>query len=173
MKISRILLITALAVNLSSASAFAMPTQSNPTNPTKTEQNDNAKDKDTKIDKNKCRHGKCKDEVVDPIKFLNEKKEEIKKLEKEGKISKEEADRKIKKIDSRIKDIEEFNKLPIEKKREKLIEKFKKVMAEKVKKGKISQEMADELISEYTKKIQEWDGKGMPKFHHKGKDKKK
>jgi len=172
MKILRIVVITALLVNLFATLSFAAPTDSKPETGVKTEQRKDDKNTDEHIHKGKCKKGKCNEDFKDPISFLKEKKEDIQKLEKEGKISKEEAERKIKKIDSKIKEIEEFNKLPLEQKREKLIEKFKKVMAEKVKEGKISQEKADELIKEYTKKIQEWDGKGMPKFYHKGHDKK-
>ena len=172
MKISKIFLTVAIVANLFSTAAFALPTHLESTNPVKTEEQDKSKDKDIHIDKKKCKKGKCKDEFTDPIKLLKEKKEALLKLEKEGKISKEEADKKIKKIDSRIKEIEEFNRLPVEEKRAKLIEKFKKIMDKKVKEGKISREKADELISEYTKKIQEWDGKGMPKFYHKGSKKK-
>jgi len=164
------LLIAALAVNLLSTAAFAVPTDSKTASPAKTEQNQKNDNKDMHHEQKKCKDKKCKDEFIDPIKALKEKKEAIIKLEKEGKISKEEADKRIKKIDSRIKEIEEFNKLTLEQKRAKLIEKFKEVMALKVKEGKISQEKADELIAEYTKKVQEWDGKGVPRFYHKGRD---
>lgn len=173
MKISKILLTAAVTANFFTTVAFAAPTPSKPTNPVKTEQSnmDNEKDKNLHTDHKKCRNGECTGEFKDPIKSLENRKERILKLEKEGKISKEEADIKIKKIDSKIKGIEEFNKLTVEQKREKIIGKFKEVMASQVKEGKISQEKADELISEYTKKIQEWDGNGMPKFFHKRHDK--
>lgn len=169
MKISKIFLATVISVNLFTLAAFAAPTLSQPTKPAKTDKSDmeNTRDKDFHLDHKKCRKGKCSEEFKDPIKSLKVRKEKIIKLEKEGKISKEEADKKIKKIDSKIKGIEEFNKLTVEQKREKIIEKFKEVMASQVKDGKISQEKANELISEYTKKIQEWDGNGMPKFYYK------
>jgi len=174
MKISRIILATAILVNLFAVSAFAVPTDSKTTSPVKTEKRniDNKKDKDVHIGHNKCKNGECRGEFKDPIKSLENRKETILKLQKEGKISKEEADKKIKKIDSRIKGIEEFNKLSVEQKRAKLIDKFKEIMALQVKKGKITQEKADELISDYAKKIQQWDGTGMPKFYHKAHDKK-
>ncbi|HOQ00526.1 hypothetical protein [Acetivibrio clariflavus] len=172
MKILRILLTLVLTVNIFSAAAFAVPTEPKTTNPINTEQNNKNSEKGMHHEEKKCKDKKCKDECIDPIKSLKEKKEAILKLEKEGKISKEKAEKKIKEIDSRIKEFEEFNKLSVEQKRAKLIEKFKGVMAEKVKEGKISQEKADELINEYTKKVQEWDGKGIPRFYHKSRDKK-
>ena len=173
MMICKILLTAAVTANLFTTVAFAAPTSSKPTNPVKTEQSNvhNKEDKDLHLDHKKCRNGNCTGEFKDPVKSLENRKETILKLEKEGKISKEEADKKIKKIDSKIKGIEEFNKLTVEQKREIIIEKFKVVMASQVKEGKISQERSDELISEYTKKIQEWDGNGMPGFYHKKHDK--
>lgn len=173
MKISKIFLTAAVTANLFAAAAYAAPTPSKPTNPVKTEQSNtvNEKDKDLRPDHKKCRKGKCTVEFKDQIKSLENRKETILKLEKEGKISKEEADKKIKKIDSKVKGIKEFNKLTVEQKREKVIAKFKEIMASQIKEGKISQEKADELISEYTKKIQEWDGKGVPRFYHKKHDK--
>lgn len=170
MKISKMLLTAAVTANLFTTVAFADTTHSKPTNPVKTEQSNmhNKEDKDLHLD-----HKKCTDEFKDSIKWLENRKETILKLEKEGKISKEEADKKVKKIDSKLKGIEEFNKLTVEQKREKIIGKFKEVMALQIKEGKISQEKADELISEYTKKIQEWDGNGIPGFYHKKHDKDK
>ena len=174
MKITKILFTAAVTASLFTTVAFATPTPSKPTNQVRTEQSSmhNKKDKNLHLNHKKCRNGKCTPEFKDPIKFLENRKETILKLEKEGKISKDEADTKIKKIDSKIKGIEEFNKLPVQQKREKIIGKFKEVMARQVKEGKLSQEKADELISEYTKKIQEWDGNGMPEFYHKKHDKK-
>ena len=172
MKIFKIFLAAAVAANLLTTVVFSAPSPSTPANPVKTEQGNsqNKEDKDLAHEHKKCRKRKCKEEFTDPIKSLENRKESILKLEKEGKLSKEEADKKIKKIESRIKGIEEFNKLTVEQKREKLIGKFKEVMDTQIKEGKISKEKADELISEYTKKIQEWDGKGMPRFYHKKHD---
>lgn len=174
MKISQIIFTIAVTANLFTTATFAVPIEKKVTAPVRTEQNnsaDNNMNKDLHIDHKKCKDGKCKGEFKDPIKSLEGRKENILKLQKEGKISKEEADEKIKIIDTRIKGIEEFNKLTVEQKRAKLIEKFKEIMALQVKYGKISQEKADELISEYTKKMQEWDGNGIPKFYHKRHDK--
>lgn len=162
MKISTIILTAVVTANLFTAAAFAVPTDSKPSVPNATAQEkvDITEDKDPHI-----KHGRCnKENCKDPVKALENKRETIIKLEKEGKISKEEADRKITKIDERIKVVQEFNNLPVEQKRVKLVGKFKEVMALKVKEGKLTQDMADEMISEYTKKIQNWDGNGMPKF---------
>jgi Spy/CpxP family protein refolding chaperone len=166
MKISRLLITVALAANLLTTVALAAPTDSKSPTPNATEQKESADRKD------KCTSPEChksnKEMHKDPIKALEKKKDKVSKLEKEGKISKEEADKKIREIDARIKGIEEFNKLPVEQKRAKLIEKFKEHMDLKVKDGKLSKEKADELISDYTKKIQEWDGNGFPHHFHKG-----
>nr|WP_026073990.1 hypothetical protein [Acetivibrio cellulolyticus] len=166
MKICRILLAAVLAGNLFATAAFAVPVDSKSSTPNASHQ------KDGDVTKDKCIKPRChkgNDEMCkDPIKALENKREEILKLEKEGKISKEEADKKIREIDARIKDIKEFNKLPVEQKRAKLIAKFKEHIGLRVKEGKITQEKADEIVSEYTKKIQEWDGNGFPRFFYKG-----
>ncbi|UZQ84453.1 hypothetical protein ODU73_001465 [Thermoclostridium stercorarium] len=106
----------------------------------------------------------------DPVTELRAKKEKIKKLLDEGKITREEAEKKIKSIDERIKQIEEFNKLPLEKKKEKLIENFKSFTEKLVKKGIITREKAEELLKDYENKVKQWDGTGKPpgfKKHHK------
>jgi len=105
----------------------------------------------------------------DPIKFLEKKKARIQALLKEGKIEKEKADAIIKRIDERIKKLKEFNKLTTAQKKEKLIQEFKAKIAEKVKAGKLTKEKGDELIKKYTEKVEKWDGKGYPDFHHREK----
>lgn len=122
----------------------------------------------------------CKDfcrEPQDPVKFLNQRKDEIKLQLKEGKISKQEASEKIARIDAKIKEVEAFNKLSPKEKRTALTEKYKQHLEKKVKEGRITREKSDELLKEFTKKVNEWDGKGYPKFfgkgmkHHENKDK--
>lgn len=166
MKICRILLTAALAANLFATVALAVPTDSKSLTPNATEQ------KGSVDKKGKCNSPEChkpNDEMCkDPVKALEKRKDKVLEFEKEGKISKEEADKKVREIDARIKAIEEFNKLSVEQKRAKLIAKFKEHMDLKVNDGKMTKEKADEIISEYTKKIQEWDGNGFPHYFHRG-----
>jgi lipoate-protein ligase A len=87
---------------------------------------------------------------------------------KEGKITKEKADKITAKIDSRIEKIQQFNSLTTQQKKDKLIGDFKASLDEKVKAGRLTQEMADELLKKYTDKVNQWDGSGYPKFARKG-----
>lgn len=104
----------------------------------------------------------------DPIKQLQHKKEKIQKLLDQGKLTKEEAQEKIKIIDAKIKKLEEFNKLSLKEKKKKLIKNFKTFTDDMVKKGKITQEKADELLKEYESKVKQWDGNGHPPKFGKG-----
>ncbi|OPZ94308.1 MAG: hypothetical protein BWY74_00670 [Firmicutes bacterium ADurb.Bin419] len=163
MKISKILLAFAVTANLFAAVAFAEPANTKPSSPAIEQKNsDKTSEKGFK-----CQHKHMKEEMLnDPVKALESKKKDVLELEKEGKISKEEADKITRKIDERIKDIQEFNKLTIEQKREKLISKYKTRMALKVKEGKLTQEKADERIADFTREIQNWDGNGLPSLFH-------
>ncbi len=105
---------------------------------------------------------KSMEQEKDPIARLKEKKAKIQELLQQGKISKEEAEARLLLIDAKIRKIEEFNKLPLNDKKERLISHFKAFMNDCVKEGKITQEKADRLILEYTKKVNEWDGSGSP-----------
>jgi len=105
----------------------------------------------------------------DPVKALEEKKEKIRELQKQGKISEEEANEMIKKIDEKIKLIEEFKKLPAEKKKEVLISKFKERIEEKVKEGKLTRVEADKIIEKYTEKLNKLKEKDFQNFKYNGK----
>lgn len=107
-------------------------------------------------------------ECRDPLKELQNKKEKIDSLLKEGKITKDEADKIKSRIDKKIKEINEFNKLPLEQKKEKLISRFKKKIEIKVSKGKLTRQQADELMRKFSEMIQKWDGTGYPGFGFKG-----
>jgi ribosomal protein S20 len=111
-------------------------------------------------------NGGCRDQQ-DPIKFLEDKKAKIQQELQEGKITKEQADEKISKIDSKIKAIEEFKKLSVPEKKEKMISHFKARLDRKVESGKLDQNKADELLAEFTEKINQWDGTGFPKIDKK------
>jgi hypothetical protein len=104
----------------------------------------------------------------DPIKALESKREKVQTLLKEGKITKEKADAINTRIDSKIKEIQEFNKLTIQQKKDKMTTNFKTMIEKRVKDGKITKVKADEMIQKFTKKIEKWDGKGYPQFHKKG-----
>lgn len=105
---------------------------------------------------------KSMEQEKDPIARLKDKKAKIQELLQQGKISKEEAEARILLIDVKIRKIGEFNKLPLNDKKERLINNFKAFMNDRVKEGKITQEKANQLILEYTKKVNEWDGSGTP-----------
>lgn len=98
----------------------------------------------------------------DPIARLKEKRTKIQELLLQGKISKEEAEARLLLIDVKIRKIEEFNKLPLNDKKERLISNFKAFMSDRVKEGKITQEKANQIILEYTKRVNAWDGSGNP-----------
>jgi lipoate-protein ligase A len=104
----------------------------------------------------------------DPIKALENKKEQIQSRLKEGKITTEKADAITARIDTKIREIQEFNKLSVPQKKDKLIREFKARMDKKVSEGRLTQDKADELIKNYTEKVNQWDGQGYPKFGKKG-----
>jgi len=110
---------------------------------------------------------KCDDFEKDPIKVLQSKKEKVQSLYKEGKISKEKADAIIARIDSKIKEIREFDSLNLQQKKDKLINDFKASIDKRVKEGKLTKEKADTIVKDFTDKITKWDGNGYPQFHGK------
>lgn len=115
---------------------------------------------------------KCSEFEKDPIKALESRKAEVQSLFNDGKITKEKADAITARIDGRIKEINEFNKLSVQEKRVKLINDFKTFIDNKVKEGKLTKEEADIKVKDFNDKVTKWDGKGYPKFHgmwHKGK----
>lgn len=116
------------------------------------------------INKNGLKRGNCDNCEKDPIKALEEKKAEIQEKAKEGKITKEKADELCKKIDERIKEIQEFDKLSVEQKKERIIKKFNEVLEKKINEGEIAKEEAEFMRKEFNEKIKNWDGKGYPRF---------
>jgi len=100
----------------------------------------------------------------DPIKILRERKEKVRSLVEKGKITKERADEINARIDARIKAVDEFNKLPLQQKRGKLIDEFRLKVETGVKEGRLTKEKADALLKEFSDKIAKWDGKGYPRF---------
>lgn len=158
MKFSRIIATIVAIACFSTLTAFAAPDTG-----TSRQNGENAKiekkhfkDKDFK---------KFREEFSkDPIKALQGRKEKVQSLLKEGKITREKADEITARIDSKIKEIQEFNKLPLQQKKEKLVSDFKALMEKKVNSGKLTREKADTMVREFTEKIEKWDGKGYPIF---------
>lgn len=103
----------------------------------------------------------------DPLKRLENRKENIQKEYKEGKITKEKADELTQKIDKHIAKIKEFNSLPLPQKKERLSEKVRSHIEREVTDGKITKEEGEKIINDFKKDIESWDGKEPPKFMHK------
>ncbi|HHV99254.1 MAG TPA: hypothetical protein GXX36_06740 [Clostridiaceae bacterium] len=148
-KFKRIMAITALTTCLATSAVFAQvnvdTTKANNTPPNKIESNEDRELREK-----------------DPIKYLEKMKQKVQTLLKEGKITKEEADRINAKIDEKIKMINEFNQLPLDKKREKLLSNLKDHLEKKVKEGKLTKNQMNKIMKEYEKKVKEWDGNGFP-----------
>jgi len=182
MKLSRILSCAVVTACLTTAMVYAAPgapdKQKNPNapgtqnieSPVK-QQNDKENQQDNKKGSFRSKnHNKSHDmeKYQDPLDALKKKKEKIQSMLKEGKITKEEADAIIEKIDRKIKDIEDFNKLSPEKKKDKLMNDFKAFVEKGVKSGKLTREKADEMIKKFNEKLQSWDGKSYPGFFTNG-----
>lgn len=99
----------------------------------------------------------------DPIKRLEERKNDIQKEYKEGKITKDKADELTKKIDDRIIKIKEFNSLTLPEKKERLTQKFKSHIDQEVKNNRITKEEGEKIMQEFNEQLKNWDGKGFPK----------
>lgn len=100
----------------------------------------------------------------DPIKVLESLKENIQEKLEAGKISEEKAEFLNARIEKRIKEVRDFNKLSLEEKKSKLISDLESRLNKKVLKERIPQEKADEILKTETEKIQNWDGKSYPEF---------
>ncbi len=100
----------------------------------------------------------------DPIKSLENRKEKIQTMLKEGKITKEKADKITAKINTKIKEIQDFEKLTLPQKKEKLINDFKSKLEERVKEGKIDKSQAVAKLKEFSQEVEKWDGKDGFKF---------
>lgn len=109
--------------------------------------------------------------VNDPIMALESRKEQVKKLMNEGKITREKAEAIIKRIDARIAEINEFNKLTLEEKKEKLVNDCKDRLDRMVNEGKMDRKKADEILRNYTERIRQWDGVGYPRLFRKSREK--
>ncbi|WHE06758.1 hypothetical protein PGH24_11530 [Thermoanaerobacterium thermosaccharolyticum] len=99
---------------------------------------------------------------VDPIQRLENIKAKVTEKYNEGKISKDKYDSIIAKINNMEQQINDFNKLTLDQKRQKLISDYTAAVNKKVQSGKITQDKANELIKNYTDKVNKWDGTGLP-----------
>lgn len=105
--------------------------------------------------------------VKDPLKVLENRKNEIEELLNEGKISKDKAEAILKKIDAAIAEIKKFNNMSLEEKRDRLIKDCKDYLENLVEKGEMDKEKASEILEKYSDKIKKWDGTGYPRFFRK------
>lgn len=99
---------------------------------------------------------------IDPIQRLENIKAKVTEKYNEGKISKDKYDSIIAKINNMEQKINDFNKLTLDQKRQKLISDYTAAVNKKVQSGKITQDKANELIKNYTDKVNKWDGTGFP-----------
>lgn len=150
MKKLQILVTIAFIISIMSFSSFALP--------------DAGTQPENKIEKSNSNCDKCH---KDPLKRLEERKGKIQQDLKDGKITKEKADELSSKIDQRIAKINEFNSLTLPEKKEHLSKKFNSYIEKQVKDGRITQEEGSNMLSDFNKQLENWDGKEPPKFIHK------
>ncbi|MDP4093526.1 MAG: hypothetical protein Q8920_09210 [Bacillota bacterium] len=158
MKITRIVTAVILALSFTTISVYAVPdSKSVP------KSGDNAK-----IEKKQFREKDFKqfseEFAKDPIKALQGRKEKVQSMLKDGKISREKADEITARIDSKIRYINEFNKLTVPQKKDLLLKDFKTHIEKKVNEGKLDKEQANTIIKDFSDKVAKWDGNGYPNF---------
>jgi len=163
MRFSRIFAIVVAVVCLMVTTAFAAPSVLGMWGGDSTQQ----KSDTAKMEKNHSKGQKCDGFSKDPLKALQSRKEKVQSLLKDGKITKEKADAMNARIDSKIKEVQQFNSLTLQQKKDKLVNDFKAFAEKRVKEGKIEQTKADTMVKNYTDKITKWDGSGYPQFHGK------
>lgn len=141
-KLKEILASTAVIIALTGTTAFAMPSVT-------------PKGEDGNTKHHEHKHNRCR---KDPIKALEEEKEEIQRLLKEGKLSKEQADEMLKRIDERLTEMKKFQELPLEKKKEKILNDLMTNLNKLVKDGKMTKEEADKMLQEAEERLKNWNG---------------
>lgn len=187
MKKLQILVTIAFIISIMSMNAFALPQTGtepngniqngniqNGSNPNNISPNSSTPKSNAKSNEGKAEKGKCHKHHIDhkdPLQKLQEKKEDIGKDLKEGKITKEKADELTKRIDERIRQINEFNSLPLSEKKQQLSKIFNSNLEKKILEGKLTKEEGEKLLADFNKQLEKWDGKDFPHFTHKGKHK--
>ncbi len=154
MKIRQLAASTAIILGLTTSTVFATPGEATP------------KNEEHQIRQKHGHRDHAKFEK-DPIKALECKKERVLKLYQDGKLTKEKADEIVAKIDNKILEIKDFQKLPLDQKKEKLLKDCETRLNEMVKNGKMDQKTAEDKFKDYVEKINSWDGTGYPRFHGK------
>jgi len=154
----QILITIAFVISIISSSVYA-------TQPNTGLEHNGVVENNTGIFKDHEKQDKCD---KDPIKRMENKKERIQKEYKEGKITKEKADELTGKIDKHIAKIKEFNSLSLPQKKDYLSSKVKSRIEQDVKDAKITKEEGDEILQNFNKELEHWDGKEFPRFMGKG-----
>lgn len=158
MKKIQILITIAFVISIISSSVYATEPKIG-TEQNGTENNGKVEQK-TKIFKEQDSNEKHR---KDPLERLEERKENIQKEYKEGKITKEKADELTKKIDKHITKIKEFNSLTLPQKKEHLLDKVKSRIELEVKAGKLTKEEGEKKLKEFSKELENWNGKQFPR----------
>lgn len=168
MKFPKIFIVAVVMTGLAATSVFAAPAVTDSPKQNSTEQkSDTLKNERSKTKRFRLKQKGFNKEHKDPLEMLQSRRQKVQELLNEGKISKEKADQINAEIDVKIKEVQEFNSLTLDQKKEKLQVRLKEKMDEKVKEGKLTREKADEFIEKFNKKIEEWDGTGYPGYMHK------
>lgn len=94
----------------------------------------------------------------DPAKRLEQMKENLDKRVQEGKMTKEEADKIIADCEKRQKDMQDFQNLPLDQKKAKMLENEKQRLDNLVKDSKITQKEADLRLELLKERLTNWDG---------------
>lgn len=102
---------------------------------------------------------------VDPAKMLEQQKQALQQKVTDGKLTQEDADKRIAELDQKVKEMQEFNSLTLEQKKEKILSNFTTSTNDRVKDGKLTQEQADKMATDFKAKLDQWDGSGMMPFN--------
>lgn len=112
--------------------------------------------------------GKGSEGNMDPAQMLEKQKANLQQRVADGKMTQEEADKAIAQMEQKVKEMQDFNALTPEQKKEKLLNEFTTSTNERVTAGKLTQEKADQAIADFKAKLDKWDGTGNMPFVGKG-----
>lgn len=144
MKIKKLIVFVVMGIMLLSTMAFASET-------TQPQANSN---QPTQVTPNKVK--------VDPVQRLENLKTKLTDKYNQGKISKDKYDKAIAKINQIEQKIKDFNNMTLDQKKQTLINDYNTAINKRVQQGKLTQDKANELIKNYTDKVNKWDGNGYP-----------
>ena len=97
---------------------------------------------------------------VDLLKELQNKKAAVEQELSDGLISESQASRMTSHIDLKIKEIETFNSMSPQEKKNKLLEDFTLRIGKFVKSGGLEKDTGDKKIEDYKLKLEKWNGEG-------------